>query len=428
MSHPETRMKTDVLRPPFVSETLDVERIRKDFPILSRRVHGNPLIYLDSAATSQKPQAVIDALSQYYSEYNANVHRGLHTLSEEATAQFEFARKRVAEWVGGVGLDELIYTKGTTESINLVAATWGEQNIQKGDRIVLSRMEHHANLIPWLRLAEKSGAEIGYIEHHSDGTLDMDSAASVIDERTKLVALTHVSNVLGTVNPVKEVVALARRFGAVILVDGAQAIPHFSVDIPALGVDFYAFSAHKMLGPTGVGFLFGRRELLESMPPYQAGGEMIRLVTYEKATWADLPQKFEAGTPNIADVIAFGSALDYLEQLGMDSVRAHDKMLVGKTLDAFRDMEWVTVYGPDNPELHVGAVSFDVEGIHPHDLSQFLDSKGVAIRAGHHCAQPLVKSLGMGSVSRASYYIYNTLEEVDTLIDSLVEARKYFVG
>ncbi|MFH0882691.1 MAG: cysteine desulfurase [bacterium] len=407
----------------------DLQAVRADFPILSRRINGEPLVYLDNAATTQKPQAVIDALSDYYSSHNANVHRGIHTLAEEATASYEATRDLVAKWVGDVKREEIVFTSGATESINLVASSWGERNLKVGDRVLLTRMEHHANLVPWLQVAQKTGAEVVYIPIMGDGLLDIEAAEKILsDGRVRLVALTHVSNVLGTINPVAEMVSLAKNHGAVTLVDGAQAVPHQAVNIPEIGADFYAFSAHKMLGPTGVGVLYGREDILGGMEPYQTGGEMIRLVTYEKATWADLPHRFEAGTPNIAGVIAFAKAIEYLKSLGMAAIRDHERELTSNLLSAFDALPWLMVFGPRELSERAGVVSFEVEGVHPHDLAQFLDSKGIAVRAGHHCAQPLTKLLGRTSTTRASVYLYNTADEIDQVVEAVREARRYFVG
>ena len=428
MGAPEAVVNKEVLRGNG-NTFRDLESVRADFPILTRQIGGNPLIYLDNAATTQKPQSVIDALTNYYSNHNANVHRGIHTLAEEATSAYEATRDLVAKWVGGVKREEIIFTRGTTESINLVAATWGEQNLKPGDRIMLTQMEHHANLVPWQQIAKKTGAEVVLIPITEDGTLDLHAAEILLaDGRVKIAAFAHVSNVLGTINPVAELVARARKQGAVTLVDGAQAVPHQRVNIPAIGADFYAFSAHKMLGPTGVGVLYGREELLKGMNPYQTGGEMIGLVTYEKSTWADLPHKFEAGTPNIAGVVAFAEALKYLNTIGMDVVREHERELTQRLLENLSELPWMTVYGPRDMSVRAGVASFTVDSVHPHDLAQYLDSRGIAVRAGHHCAQPLTKLLGCSSTTRASVYLYNSIDEVDRFVSALREAREYFVG
>ncbi|MEW5923253.1 MAG: cysteine desulfurase [Candidatus Zixiibacteriota bacterium] len=405
---------------------MDPVRIRKDFPLLKRRINGQKLVYLDNAATTQKPETVLDALDAYYSQTNANVHRGLHTLAEEATSAYEATRDKVASFIGGVKREEIIFTRNATESINIVASSWGTENIKSGDRIVITQMEHHANLIPWIMLAKKNGADLQYIPIDANGYLDLSHINDIINPRTKLVALTHMSNVLGTINPVEEIISLAHKVGAIALVDGAQSVPHMPVNARAMNADFLAFSAHKMLGPTGIGILYGKEELLRGMTPVTFGGEMISLVTFNDVTWAELPWKFEAGTPNIADAVAFSPALDYLSQIGMDAVRQHEKELTGYALDRLSEIDSLKIYGPRNIEHRGGAVSFTDSDIHPHDLAQFLDSRGIALRAGHHCAQPLARLLGVSSTARASFYIYNTSDEIDMLHDALKEARRYF--
>ncbi len=408
---------------------LDVEAIRRHFPILSRRVQGRPLIYLDSAATTQKPESVIQAEADYYRQHNANVHRGIHTLAEEATALYEGTRDLVARTLGGVPREEVVFTRGTTEAINLLADAWARDRLGPGRRIVLTRMEHHANLVPWLQLARRTGAEISYIELTPEGELDLESAEAVIQGGdTVLVAMTHMSNVLGTINPVSEIAEMARKAGARLFVDGAQGAPHLPVNPLELGADAYAFSAHKMLGPTGVGVLWARRELLEEMEPYQTGGEMIQLVRWDRVTWADLPHRFEAGTPNIAGVAAFAKALEFLTDLGMETVRQHEEEWTAYALDTLGELGFVKIFGPRDPKKRGAAISFDVEGVHPHDLAQLLDQRGIAVRAGHHCAQPLTRMLGLTATTRASAYVYNTLEEVDALREGLLAARDYFAA
>ena len=406
--------------------TLDVARIRKDFPILERKVHGKPLVYFDNAATSQKPRQVIDALVRYYEEYNANIHRAVHTLGEEATAAYEEAREKVARFINAPSTESIVFTRNTTEAINLVAYTWGAANIREGDEILLTEMEHHSNLIPWQRLAAEKGATIRYIRLTDEQTLALDGLETLFEANTKMLAMPHVSNSLGTINPVEKIAAAARQRGVMFLVDGAQGAPHLPVDVEAIGCDFYAFSSHKMLGPTGVGVLYGRRELLEEMDPFLGGGEMIRKVTFEGATWNDLPWKFEAGTPNIADVIAFGAAIDYLTELGMDNVREHEIEITTYALDRLRQLNDITLYGPADPAQRGGVASFNFGEIHPHDIGQVLDQYGVAVRAGHHCTQPLMRSLGISGTARASFYVYNTLEEVDVMIEALKAARDIF--
>jgi cysteine desulfurase/selenocysteine lyase len=406
--------------------SLDVARIRKDFPILERKVHGKPLVYFDNAATSQKPRQVIDALVRYYEEYNANIHRAVHTLGEEATAAYEATREKVAKFINAPSSECIVFTRNTTEAINLVAYTWANANIREGDEILLTEMEHHSNLVPWQRLAAEKGATVRYIPLTGQQTLALDGLETLFEANTKLVAMPHVSNSLGTINPVERIAREARQRGVVFLVDGAQGAPHLPVDVQAIGADFYAFSSHKMLGPTGVGVLYARRELLEEMDPFLGGGEMIRKVTFEGATWNDLPWKFEAGTPNIADVIAFGAAIDYLAEVGMENVRQHEIEMTSYALDRLHQLNDITFYGPDDPAQRGGVVSFNFGEIHPHDIGQVLDQYGVAIRAGHHCTQPLMRSLGVSGTARASFYIYNTPEEVDVMVEALKAARDIF--
>jgi len=409
------------------SRNFDVESIRADFPILNREVNGQKLVYLDNAATTQKPKAVIDALTEYYEVYNANVHRGVHTLSVEATDAYEMARTKVAKFIKAPESETVIWTRNTSESLNLVAATWAEENIGAGDNIVITAMEHHSNIVPWQQLAMKKGAELRYLAHSDDGVLDMDSARLIIDSRTKLVAATHMSNVLGTINPVKELGTLAHAVGAAVLVDAAQSVPHMPVDVQDLDVDFLCFSAHKMLGPTGIGVLYGRKSLLEEMPPYMYGGDMILEVSYEDASWNDLPYKFEAGTPNIADAIATGAAVDYLAELGMDNIWKHEQELTAYALEQFGGLSGINVLGPQDASQKGGVISFTHETIHPHDLGTALDQQGIAIRTGHHCAMPLVRSYDVVAAARASFYIYNTREEIDALVNGLSETEGYFV-
>ncbi len=404
----------------------DVEKVRQDFPILNRPVHGRRLVYLDNAATSQKPRSVIQAITSYYENYNANVHRGIHTLAEEATAAFEATRPKVARLLGGTDPKQVIYTRGATESLNLVALGWGEQFVQKGDEILLTEMEHHANLVPWIMLAKRKGARLHHIPITPEGLLDLEQLDRLLTSKTKIVSLTHQSNVLGTINPVAEVAKRAHEVGALVSVDGAQSVPHLPLSVEQLGIDFLSFSSHKMLGPTGVGILWARKELLERMEPLLGGGEMIRTVTLDSATWNDAPWKFEAGTPNIADVIALGSAIDYLLELGMDRVRQHDLQLLDYALERLLSLGHIAIYGPGDPRHRSGVIAFNDGDIHPHDLSTILDHQGVAIRAGHHCAQPLMKVLGVSATARASFYLYSGRDDVDVLIEALQEARKYF--
>jgi cysteine desulfurase/selenocysteine lyase len=404
----------------------DVASIREDFPILQRQVHGKPLVYLDNAATTQKPRAVIEALVHFYEHHNANIHRAIHALGEEATAAYEETRAKVARFINAPGAESVVFTRNTTEAINLVAYAWGRHNLRPGDEIVLTEMEHHSNLVPWQRLAQETGATVKYIGVTDEGTLALDDLDGFIGERTKLVAVTHVSNALGTINPVEEIVAAAHRRGAVAVVDGAQSAPHMPVDVQALDCDFYAFSAHKMLGPTGVGVLYGRHELLDAMPPFLSGGEMIRRVRLDGATWNDVPWKFEAGTPNVADVIAFSAALDYLTALGMANVRAYEEELTAYALRRLRQREEIIIYGPPDVSRRSGVISFNCPDIHPHDVGTILDREGVAIRAGHHCAQPLMNRFGVSGTVRASFYIYNIPEEVDALVQGIEKVRAFF--
>lgn len=386
---------------------------------------GKPLVYLDNAATSQKPQPVLDALAQHYERHNANIHRGVHRLAEEATAAYEEARTKVARFLGAPETTGLVFTRGTTESINLVAHGWGRKNLGEGDEVVLTETEHHSNLVPWQLAARDTGARLRFIPVREDGTLDMEEAERLIGPRTRIVAAVHASNVLGTVNPVERLAELAHEAGALMLVDGAQSAPHLPVDVGSLGCDFFAASGHKMLGPMGIGYLWARPETLREMDPFMGGGEMIREVHLDHSTWAEVPYKFEAGTMNVAGAVGLGAAVDYLETLGMESVREHERRL-GEY--AYRrlsgELEDITIYGPE--EDRTGVVSFDLPGVHPHDLSQILGEEGVATRSGHHCCQPLMRRLGVSATARASFYLYNTEDEVDRLADALAEARKFF--
>ena len=407
---------------------LDVEKIRLDFPILSKEIFGNPLVYLDNAATSQKPRQVIDALVDYYENFNANVHRGVHTLSMEATDRYEDAREKVSSFINSESSDLVIWTRNASESLNLVAYSWGEANVHEGDEILLTPMEHHSNLVPWQELARRKNAVIKFIPMLENGTLAMDRVDELITERTVLVSAVHMSNALGTINPVRELAKKAHNMGAKILVDGAQSVPHMPTDVQELNCDFLVFSGHKMLGPTGIGALYVEKETLASMEPFLTGGEMVLEVSYQEASWADLPMKFEAGTPNIADSIGLGSAVDYLNILGMENVREHEKDLTAYALDRFRkaDFEGLDLFGPDDPNIRGGVFSFNTPDVHPHDLGTFLDRMGIAVRTGHHCAMPLVRSLGVAATARASFYLYNTKKEVDILVDGVTEALRYF--
>jgi len=400
--------------------------VRADFPLLQRSVDGKPLVYLDSAATSQKPRAVLEALQRYYEEYNANVHRGLYRIAERATLAYEEARAKVAAFVGARP-EELVFTRGTTEAINLVAYAWGDAFVRAGDEVLVTEMEHHSNLVPWQLLAQRRGARLRVLRvRPEDGTLDLDALDRLLTERTRIVAVAHQSNVVGTINPVRYISERAHAVGAVVVVDGAQSVPHMPVRVGELGCDFLAFSGHKMCGPTGIGALWGRRELLEAMPPFHGGGEMIERVELEHSTYKDPPHRFEAGTPNIADAIALGVAVEYLRALGMEAVREHEKALVRYAMAQLAEVRGVRLYGPKDPELRGGALAFTLEGVHPHDVAQVLDEQGVCVRAGHHCAQPLHRALGLTATARASVYLYNTPEDIDALVRGLERVRAFF--
>ncbi|AKG86490.1 cysteine desulfurase [Listeria monocytogenes] len=405
---------------------IDIQKIRADFPILAQEINEKPLAYLDNAATSQKPKQVIEALTHYYEFDNANVHRGVHTLAARATDAYESARGKVAKFIRAREVAEIIFTRGTTSAINLVVDSYAEANIEAGDEIVISYLEHHSNLIPWQQLAKRKGAVLKYIELEEDGTISVEQAKKAIGEKTKIVALAHVSNVLGTITPIKEIAAIAHQFGAVILVDGAQAVPHMEVDVVDLDADFYAFSGHKMMAPTGIGALYGKRELLDAMEPTEFGGEMIDFVELYDSTWKELPWKFEAGTPIIGGAIALGAAIDYLAEVGLENIHAHEQALASYAMEEMSKIEGITIYGPKDASKRCGLVTFNLEGAHPHDIATILDEDGVAIRAGHHCAQPLMKWLDVSSTARASFYIYNTKEEIDALIDGLKLTKEYF--
>lgn len=404
-----------------------IATVRADFPILQQEHHaGVPLVYLDNAATSQKPRQVIDALDDYYRRYNANVHRGVHKLSEEATAAYEQARIKIRKFINAGSKREIVFTRGTTEGINLVAQTWGRTNLKPGDVVVSTQMEHHSNIVPWQMLAAEKGFTLRYIPVLPNGTLDQEAFAAFLSEgNVKLVTVMQVSNVLGTVNPVAEMAQQAHAAGALILVDGAQSVPHMPVDVQALDVDFFVFSGHKMLGPTGSGVLYGKRDLLEAMPPWMGGGDMISTVRLEGSTWNDLPYKFEAGTPSIAEAIGLGVAVDYLSAMGMENIHAHEQEMTAYALERLAEVPGIRVFGPE-AEKKGAVAAFTVEGIHAHDVAQLLDAEGVAVRAGHHCAMPLHEHFGVPATARASFYLYNMQSEVDALIDALYKARKAF--
>lgn len=402
------------------------EEIRRDFPILTRKVHGKPLVYLDSAASSQKPRAVIDTMNVYYETYNANVHRGVYEISEEATAAMEKARVKVAHFINARQGKQVIFTRNTTESINLVAISWGGANIARGDLIVLTEMEHHSNLVPWQLLAQRTGARLEFVPVTDDGLLRLDIYEELLRQQPKLVAFTHVSNVLGTINPAQDMIAQAHAVGAVVLLDAAQSVPHLPVDVQALDIDFLCFSSHKMLGPTGIGVLYGKRDLLEAMPPFMGGGDMIRTVGLRQSTWNDLPWKFEAGTPAIAEAIGFGAAVDYLKALGMERVLQHEQELTRYAMEQLQAVPGLTIYGPEASKRG-GVISFTLGDIHPHDLASILDQQvGVAVRAGHHCAQPLMERFGLSATARASFYVYTIKEEIDILVQGLQQAIQIF--
>lgn len=401
---------------------LDVYSIRKQFPVLEREVKGKPLVYFDNAATTQKPQSVIDALVNYYSNYNANIHRGIHTLAEEATLAFENTRDAVKEFINSETREQIIFNRGTTEGINTVAYTWGRQNINAGDEIIVSTMEHHSNIVPWQILCEEKGAVLKIIPVNDRGELLLDAYLNLLSEKTKLVSIVHVSNAMGTVNPVKEIIKAAHKAGAVVMVDGAQSTVHLTIDVQEMDCDFFAFSAHKLYGPTGVGVLYGKKHLLESMPPFQGGGEMIREVTFEKTTYNELPYKFEAGTPNIADVVAFKSSLGFINSIGKEKIRDHENDLLDYATGLLEEIKGLKIIGQAKEKISV--ISFVVEKVHPQDIGILLDNGGIAVRTGHHCTQPLMDRFGIPGTARASFAVYNTREEVDLLVKSLHKAIK----
>ncbi len=419
-ARPSAPARADGLAP----GSLDVRRVRRDFPLLRRKVHGKPLVYLDNTATAQKPQAVLDALDRYYLEECSNVHRGLHQLSMEATADFEEARVKVQRFIGAADHREIIFTRGTTESINLVARTLGDQQIRSGDEILITEMEHHSNIVPWQMLCERSGACLKVAPIDDAGELRIDELERLLSPRTRLVALTHISNALGTRNPVERIAELAHAAGSLVLLDGAQGVVHEPLDVRALGCDFYAFSGHKIYAPTGIGVLFGRRELLEALPPFQGGGDMIRSVSFEKTTYNELPHKFEAGTPDIAGAIGLAAALDYLTAIGMARIAAHETELLDYAVQRIGALPGVRLIGA--PRRRGGVLSFNVDGIHPHDVGTVLDSEGIAVRAGHHCAQPLMQRLGVPATVRASLACYTIREEIDALAAGIEKTREVF--
>lgn len=402
------------------TQILDINKIRQDFPILKREVNGKPLVYFDNGATSQKPQLVIDAINKYYSYENSNIHRGIHTLSQEATNAYEEARKKIQRFVNAQHEHEIIFTKGTTDSINLVASSFGKKHLKKGDEIIISTMEHHSNIVPWQMICEEAAAILKVIPINDRGELLMDEFKKLLSPKTKLVAITHVSNTLGTINPVKEIIILAKEAGALILIDGAQAVPHTKIDVQELNCDFYAFSGHKMFGPTGVGILYGKEAVLNDLPPYQGGGDMIKTVTFEKTTYNCLPHKFEAGTPNIVGGIGLGVAVDYMNSIGIDKIEAYEHELLTYATEQIKQIEGVRIVGEAQNKASV--LSFVVDGTHPSDIGMIIDKLGVAIRTGHHCTEPLMNRLNVPGTARASFAFYNTKEEIDIFIAALKRA------
>ncbi|WP_297987188.1 cysteine desulfurase [Anoxybacillus sp.] len=402
---------------------MNVKELRQLFPILDQQVNGKPLVYLDSAATSQKPLPVIEAIDNYYRQYNSNVHRGVHTLGTKATDAYEGAREKVRRFIGAASMEEIIFTRGTTTAINLVAASYGRANVRAGDEIVITYMEHHSNIIPWQQVAKQTGATLKYIPLQPDGTIRIEDVEQTVTPNTKIVAVMHVSNVLGTINPVKEIAQIAHKHGAVMVVDGAQSTPHMKVNVQELDCDFYAFSGHKMCGPTGIGVLYGKKHLLEQMEPVEFGGEMIDFVGLYESTWKELPWKFEGGTPIIAGAIGLGAAIDFLEQVGLHHIAEHEHRLAQYALEQLSTIEGLTIYGPKE---RAGLVTFNIDGVHPHDVATVLDAEGIAVRAGHHCAQPLMKWLNVMATARASFYLYNTEEEIDILVSALKKTKEYF--
>lgn len=402
--------------------------IKQDFPILFQEVNDEPLVYLDSAATSQKPKQVIDSLVYYYEHDNANVHRGVHTLADRATTKYEASREKVRQFIGAKSTKEVLFTRGTTTALNWVSRSFGDSVVTSGDEILISQMEHHSNVVTWQELAKRQGAELVYVDLTSDGELDMEDFKRKINKRTKIVSIAHVSNVLGVTNPIKEVAELTHGVGGYLVVDGAQSVPHMAVDVVDLDADFFAFSGHKMCGPTGIGVLYGKQNLLEKMDPIEFGGEMIDFVHHDHSTWTELPWKFEAGTPNIAGAIALGSAIDYLSEIGMDNIHQHEQDIVDYVLPKLLEIDGLTVYGPSDSKKHSGVIAFNLDGIHPHDTATALDMEGVAVRAGHHCAQPLLSYLAVQSTVRASFYFYNTKEDADRLFEAIIATKEFFTN
>lgn len=413
-----------------MDKKFDINAIRKEFPILTRKIHGKPLVYLDNAATTQKPKAMIDALTEFYTQHNANIHRGLHTLSVESTELYEEAHVKAAKFIGASSMQEIVFTRNTTESLNLVAFAWGRKNLHRGDVVVITEEEHHSNIVPWQILAKEIGIRVEWVPVKDDGMIDMEAYKNIIQKnrrRVKIVSVVHISNVLGTVNPVAEIGQIAHEAGAIFIVDAAQSASRLRLDVKALGVDFLAFSAHKMYGPTGIGVLYGRREILEKMDPWMGGGDMIKKVQKEGFIPNELPWRFEAGTPNIADGAVFPKAIEFIEKIGFDFITRHEIELIDHTIQEMRKLEWLKIFGSVEPGLRLGVVTFYVDGIHPHDLASLLDEDGIAIRAGYHCAMPLHLRFGVPATARMSFAVYNTIEEIDFVIDRLKNAREHFV-
>lgn len=403
---------------------MNINAIREQFPILHQEINGHPLVYLDSAASSQKPRSVIDAVSNYYHRDHSNVHRGVHSLGSRATDAYEGAREKVARFINSPSPEQIVFTRGTTTGLNLVASSYARAICKEGDEIVITQMEHHSNLIPWQQVAKQTGATLKFIPLQEDGTISIEAAEATITSHTKVVSITYVSNVLGCVNPIKELAEIAHRNGAIIVVDGAQSTPHMKIDVQELDVDFYAFSGHKMLGPTGIGALYGRRSLLENMEPIEYGGEMIDFVELFDSTWKDVPYRFEGGTPIIAGAVGLGAAIDFLEEIGMEAIDEHAKQLTKYAYDVLSNVDGITIYGPK--ENRVGLVTFNLDDVHPHDVATVLDTKGIAVRAGHHCCQPLMRWLNVSATARASFYVYNTTDEIDQLVEALIQTKEFF--
>ncbi|WP_026576039.1 cysteine desulfurase [Bacillus sp. UNC438CL73TsuS30] len=405
---------------------MNIQDIRKLFPILDQEVNGKPLVYLDSSATSQKPIQVIEAVEKYYREINSNVHRGVHTLGTRATDAYEGAREKVRKFINAKSTQEIIFTRGTTTSINTVAASYAAANLKEGDEIVITYMEHHSNIIPWQQVAKRTGAQLKYIDLQEDGTISLDDVRAQVTSNTKVVSVMQVSNVLGSINPVKEIAKIAHENGAVMVVDGAQSAPHMKIDVQDLDCDFLAFSGHKMCAPTGIGVLYGKKELLENMEPIEFGGEMIDFVHLQESTWKELPWKFEGGTPIIAGAVGLGAAIDFLNEVGLNNITEYEHKLAAYALDKLSSVPGITIYGPHDPAKRAGLVTFNIDDVHPHDVATVLDAEGIAVRAGHHCAQPLMRWLKATATARASFYLYNTEEDIDKLVEGLVKTKEYF--